>query len=441
MSLGFEQAGFDVVAAVERDPAHAAAHRFNFPRCQVLEGDALKLTAAEIAAAVEAGLKLHGRTDRPSIDVVFGGPPCQGFSVGGRLDPRDPRNLLVRRFVELVEELQPRAFVLENVPAMASAVLPGCTHPVPQWLEARLRRRADYTIRPHRVLNASRFGVPQDRRRLLLIGVRDGETLPDLPEAKFAAALKRPTMRPRPGEHGHAKTPAELPVGPTVADAIGDLPPLPPDSDDLSELFDRDWVRLPEDHVVLARGLRSEYAAWLAGETRDADDLSAPRKFDAAVLTSSMRTVHTAETVARFGATDQGEFERTSRFYRLHNKGLSGTLRAGTAPENGSFSAPRPIHPRSPRVITVREAARLSGFPDWFRFTAAKWHGFRQVGNAVPPPLARAVAEEVRDALKLPAITADGPIELGDDRLLLVASGSGRRTKKRKREAGQPTPA
>jgi DNA (cytosine-5)-methyltransferase 1 len=193
-------------------------------------------------------------------------------------------------------------------------------------------------------------------------------------------------------------------------------------------------IALSDDDLLLASATRSSYAAWLAGETRDPSDLSVPRHYHPALLTSSLRTVHTQESINRFDATAVGDFEEKSRYYRLHPKGLSGTLRAGTAPDRGSFSAPRPIHPDVPRVITVREAARLSGFPDWFRFTAAKWHGFRQVGNAVPPPLARAVAACIREALGAPAIEVDRPIDLGDEALLHVASGSGRRPSKRRRK-------
>ena len=426
MSLGFEQAGFDVVAAVEHDAAHAAAHRFNFPKCTVLQSNILSLTSQDIIEAVDEGLRAHGRTvtNRPQIDVLFGGPPCQGFSVGGVLDASDPRNRLVERFVWLVEQLQPRAFVLENVPAMASRVLPRCTRPVPEWLRARLARTG-YAVQDAKVLNASRFGVPQDRRRLLIVGAKRDETLPELPEATHAPTTKRPNTQPRPGEAGHAKTPSMLPVGPTVADAIGDLPDL----DEFGDLLERDAIVLDDAAFVLAHGLRSNYAATLAGDAIDAADLAPPRAWNPALLSSSLRTVHSHETVLRFRGTNPGDFEPKSRFYRLHADGLSGTLRAGSTPDRGSFSAPRPIHPDHPRVISVREAARLHGFPDWFRFTAAKWHGFRQVGNAVPPPLAKAVAVRVRVALRAPVVAAHGRVELGDEALLRVPSGSGRRRK------------
>src|SRR5439155_12575738 len=100
------------------------------------------------------------------------------------------------------------------------------------------------------------------------------------------------------------------------------------------------------------------------------------------LLTSSMRTIHTRLSVERFQATAPGTTEPVSRFYRPHPSGVCNTLRAGTGSERGAYTSPRPIHPKLPRVISVREAARIHGFPDWFRLHRSKWHGFRQIGNA-----------------------------------------------------------
>jgi DNA (cytosine-5)-methyltransferase 1 len=117
-------------------------------------------------------------------------------------------------------------------------------------------------------------------------------------------------------------------------------------------------------------------------------------------LSGCARSLHGAETIKRFEATPQGKREPVSKFDRLSKTGVALTLRAGTGPENGSFMAPRPIHPVHSRCITVREAARLHSFPDSFQFDPTKWHGFRQVGNSVPPLLARAVAASIKKALR-----------------------------------------
>lgn len=422
MALGFEQAGFDVVCTLEVDPTHAAVHRFNFPLCEVVQADATRVSGARLRRAVAAGLARHGRADeRARIDVVFGGPPCQGFSVGGLLDAEDPRNRLVEDFARLVASLGPRAFVLENVPAMASRTLPGERDVVPEWLRRRMAV-AGYAVGAPWVLNAAWYGVPQDRRRLVVVGVRGRAEVPTAPTPVTAARPRCPDRPLRPGDVGHGATPAGRPVGPTVADALGDLADL----DDFDELLHRDWVRLPAEVRQAAARRASPYAKRLADRAGDGD-FARPRARTPSVLSSSLRTVHAPDVVLRFAGTKVGQREPISRFVRLHPDGVSGTLRAGSTPDRGSFSAPRPIHPNRPRVISVREAARLHGYPDWFRFSAAKWHGFRQVGNSVCPPLAKAVAESVRDALELPVIAAESRLSLGSPTLLLVASGAGRR--------------
>jgi DNA (cytosine-5)-methyltransferase 1 len=137
----------------------------------------------------------------------------------------------------------------------------------------------------------------------------------------------------------------------------------------------------------------------LRGEAEDTEDYSYRRSRPEKMLTGCLRAEHTKESRDRFLATPQGQTEPISRFYRLPLKGLSNTLRSGTASDRGAFTSPRPIHPIHPRCISVREAARVHSFPDWFWFHQTKWHGFRQIGNSVPPLLARAVAQQVIEAL------------------------------------------
>ncbi len=174
-----------------------------------------------------------------------------------------------------------------------------------------------------------------------------------------------------------------LPTGPTVWDAISDLPEV--------EQF-ADLVKQDAKRVRLGRP--SEYAARLQSTRVDPDDFSYPRT-STGVLTGMKRASHTDLSRKRFAETPNGETEPISRFKKLDPNGVCNTLRAGTARNHGAFTSPRPIHPLTARCITVREAARLHSFPDWFAFHATIWHGFRQIGNAVPPLLARAVAAEV----------------------------------------------
>lgn len=430
MALGFEQAGFDVVCAVENDPAHAAVHRFNFPMCEVLERDATELTGDELVAGIESGLSRHSREgDRASVDVVFGGPPCQGFSVGGLMDPKDPRNELIEHFVRLVIALSPRAFVLENVPAMATRTLPSDDRPVPQWITARMRR-AGYAVAPPRILNASNYGVPQDRRRLVMVGLETPFQPPKAPTETHLPRARVPSGQDRREAERDGRS-----IGPSVWDAIGNLPDL----DEFDELSESDSITLPSDIRSLADETASDYARRLSGSAIDATDLARPRRRSPSRLTSSLRTLHSDDVVTRFSMVTPGGREPISRFVRLHPDGIAPTLRAGSTPDRGSFSAPRPIHPERDRVISVREAARLHGFPDWFRFSAAKWHGFRQVGNSVCPPFAKAIAESVRDALGLARVAPPGDrLTLGDPVLLKVPSGAGRRSQAVAEE--MPTP-
>lgn len=244
-------------------------------------------------------------------------------------------------------------------------------------------------------MNAADFGVPQSRERLFLLGAREGETLPDYP-----APCCQPCDRKAPD--------AGLPFGPSCADAIGDLP----NADDYPELIASDEVRItawnpPSEFAKRARCV--EDRGWFYGYRRF---------WNPHLLTSSNRTDHTAISQRRFQETRPGEIEPISRFFKLPPDGLCNTLRAGTDSARGAFTSPRPIHYRYPRCITVREMARLHGFPDWFRFHVTKWHGGRQIGNSVPPPLARAVAGAVLRSLGLKPIRPRRALVLGERRLL-----------------------
>lgn len=365
LSLGFEQAGYDLAAAVELDPIHAAVHEFNFPYATTICGDVSKVSGKSIRERAGLG-------DR-EVHAVVGGAPCQGFSLIGKRALDDPRNKLISEFARIVIELQPRYFVLENV---AGLTVGDHRKMLDEVIE--LFGGQGYTVlTPYRVLQAAEHGTPQNRRRLFLIGARDGVPLPSYPSPST-------TARKISGATVDAKN---LPLSPSVWDAISDLPEV----EEFEELLER-------DSVLAKFGEPSEYAAFLRGIKHDPDDYGHSRELDEKLLTASLRTVHTEKSISRFAATPQGKTEPISRFLRLHPEGLCNTLRAGTDSARGAHTSPRPLHPTSPRVITVREAARLHGYPDWFRFHVTKWHGFRQIGNSVPPLLARAVAASLLQA-------------------------------------------
>lgn len=349
MSLGFEQAGFHVVAAVDANEINTATHAKNFPHCKTLHADISKLSGKDLRR--DAGLG-----DR-EIDVVFGGPPCQGFSMIGKRRLDDSRNLLVYDFARLVRELRPRYFVMENV----EGLMAGRAVAVLKSLVRRVRRAGYAVVEPVQILCASDYGVPQRRRRLFVLGARKGLPVPEYPDPADYASEK-----------------------PTVWDAIGDLP----DVANIGYLLETDILRRK-------LGKPSPYAAGLRDTTPPWNGSSGT---DNRWLTGCTRTVHRRQTVKRFRAALPGTREPVSRFHRLEKAGLACALRAGTGPEHGSHTAARPIHPVHPRCITTREAARLHSFPDWFVFHPTKWHGFRQVGNSVPPLMAQAVARAIHKA-------------------------------------------
>jgi DNA (cytosine-5)-methyltransferase 1 len=382
LSLGFEQAGFDVVAAIEIDPVHAAAHKFNFPKTVVIPKSVEQLTGLEIRLAAGFGTRM--------VDCVFGGAPCQGFSLIGQRVLDDPRNKLVLEFVRLVSELDAQTFVFENVKGLT---LGRHKQFLIEFVAAFNEK--GYEVRmPWKVLNAGNFGAPQSRERLILYGAKRGLAIPDYPVPSSEIAGKR-------HQSGLRK-------GPTCLEALGDLP----NAEGFDELRHCDSVKTNEF------GFPSAYAAEMRCISNDSWHFSYPRRWDSTILTSSARTDHSEISRRRFSEVDQGKVEPVSRLLKLPSLGVSNTLRAGTDGSRGAFTSPRPIHYEYNRCITVREMARLHGFPDWFRFNVTKWHGARQIGNAVPPPLARAVAAQVLKALGITPTKPTHLIELGDPKLL-----------------------
>jgi DNA (cytosine-5)-methyltransferase 1 len=388
MTLGFEQAGFDVIASVEIDPVHCATHQYNFPFWQIICKSVTEISAIEIRDRAGIG-------DR-AIDVVFGGPPCQGFSLIGKRALDDSRNQLVFHFLRLVLELQPKYFVMENVKGLTVGKHKQFLAEIMEAFESK-----GYSVEQnYRVLDASHYGVPQHRERLFLLGCRQGLPLPQYPNpiTKPAKANKIP------------KELTDLPPSPTVWEAIADLP----NPDHYPELLKQDWceAKFPQDS--------SDYSRKLRGLVPPEQDYAYPRQCDRHLLTSSIRTHHSPKSIARFLDTPQGKTEPISHFLKLDPQGICNTLRAGTASNHGAFTSPRPIHPFQPRCITVREAARIHSYPDWFRFHATKWHGLRQIGNSVPPLLAQAVASELIKVLEITPFKPTDRQKLGEDRWLRI---------------------
>ena len=400
LGFGFEQAGFDVVAAVEIDPVHACVHQFNFPDCAVLPRSIRELSGVDIRAA--AGLDASA-----AIDVVVGGAPCQGFSIIGHRSLDDPRNSLVKEFIRLVAELQPSHFLFENVKGLTM----GKNKRFLQEIIDGFEQIGYSVLQPWQVLNAKDYGVPQNRERLFLLGAREADGLPKYPEGGRSSV--------------------------NCQDALDDFP----DAEQFEQLLFCDEV--PCDYLKRASG----YSALMRCRGAESWQYGYRRKWDRQRLTSSRRTLHTATSRRRFARTEPGTKEPISRFFRLSPDGVSNTLRAGTDSARGSFTSPRPIHYKYARCVTVREMARLHGFPDWFRFQETKWHGARQIGNSVPPPLARAIACEIMKVLPAEPTRPAKTVRLGDEALLkmnMVAAanywGVERAIEQRNRKSGRKKP-
>ncbi|MCL1476048.1 DNA cytosine methyltransferase, partial [Argonema antarcticum] len=347
LDLGMEAAGLKIALAVEKDPYTAAQYRQNFPNTPVLCADIAQLSSQEIlnsAFEMQSDRIIANRNS--CVDLVVGGPSCQGFSRIGKRDPSDSRNQGVFHFVRLVGELHPRTFVMENVTSMRDERFAELINNCWQQLLSY-----GYKVQEWR-LNASNYGVPQSRERLFWVGCLDTE---------IAA--------PAPQQHRV-----------TVYDALTDLLPL------------EGLNRLDKD-ILEAEGQPGKYSQYLN------TIFIPPTNWNPHRLTGCTLTDHSPEVIERFITAPNGEIEPISRLYRLDYQKQCTTLRAGTPSQQGGHTAPRPIHPEHPRVITVREAARLSSFPDWFQFHPTKWRGHRQIGNAVPPLLARAVGMQLIDAL------------------------------------------
>lgn len=338
LSLGFEGAGFDLLAAIDSDPIHLDLHRTNFPHCENICCDIAELRGSDLQHV--PGIE--------HIDVLIGGPPCQGFSTAGRRDIDDPRNKLIFEFARLVGELQPRYFVMENVHGLMMGQM---REELDRFVE-QIAALGYAVVSPIKVLNTADYGVPQNRKRVIVLGYQIGLRPPSYPTPRS------PT--------------------PTVKDALRDLA----------------GVSCPDRCRGTRRSVRprSRYVSRL-NEVFSRNP--APSRPSGCTVTK-----HTAATVERFKQTPPGMVEPISRFFRLSYGGQARAIRAGTGPDHGSHTAPRPIHPENPRCITVREAARLHSFPDWFEFHPTIWHGFREVGNSVPPLFAHAVAEEIRKVIR-----------------------------------------
>ena len=364
LSLGVCRAGFELRLAVDNDPKIFETHATNFPKVRHATESILNLSGKQLLQLAELR--------RNELVGLVGGPPCQGFSRIGRRDIADPRNNSFCKFFDLVRETLPVFYLAENVPGIMDGVYDGI----------RSKALSDLTeyvcLDPFEVCAAD-FGAPTNRTRVLFIGYRreffvEGFTIGD-----FASSEEIDSM--------------------IVRDALMGLPSKIKDS---WLTHERGWRKVRK---------RPEGPFWerVFGCIPDGvgDRESLLRLDKESRVSGCVATDHTPKTRRRFARLAVDEVDTVSRARRLNPFGTCPTLRAGTAQDRGSYQAVRPIHPSEDRVITPREAARLQGFPDWFRFAPTKWHSFRQIGNSVSPILSEAVLKVIRERL----ITSSAKLE------------------------------
>ena len=386
---GMKLAGFDVRAAVEMDRFACETYRFNFPDVPLFEGDIADFNALPKA-------KLRSEYGVEDVDVVFGGPPCQGYSQIGPRDLNDPRNQLYREYIDTLHTVRPAIFVMENVPNML-LLRNGL------FRDAALAEfaRAGYPSVEVLLLDASEYGVPQQRRRVFYFGVRSDlcDRIVEMRGLLLAALEKQRVAKPA-----------------TVWDAIGDLPSRVVASGDTTPYPPR--AHLSE----FAKEMRVDCEGRVYSKA--AKRASGIRQLDASLLYNH----HTKEIQARRLAlikllkpgakanslpTEVWDGARPEKWRRLHPGEPAYTLLAQMHRDLSEF-----VHPKLHRWITVREALRLQSFHDGFVPVTSEWQQLKQIGNAVPPLLTRAVGMAAAELLAVARAEGGRVISLPRDHQL-----------------------
>lgn len=366
---GWQRAGYNTRVAVDHDVAATRTHELNFPHSLTLQRDLTTFGPKDLA-------ELIGGRPRGLLAIV-GGPPCQGWSKAGRgklrsLDAtarsllHDPRNRLYRRYLEYVDYFRPPVCVMENVPGMLSIEGRNVAESILSHFED-IGYKTSYSL-----VNARWFGVPQDRRRLIFIGVRNELRL-QLSAVRLEAYARR-----------FRRDVLQLPTEDTsVRQAIGDLPFVPHGSE--------------EDPQPYRPARKASRYAQLMRERSNG------------MITDHVTRKHNAQDLEAFSVMPEGGLyhELDARLKRYRDDIFKDKYRklrwdspAGTVTAHFAKDCYTHIHPEQPRTVSIREAARFQSFPDDFRFFGNMGDRFRQIGNAVPPLMAYGIASFVREAVE-----------------------------------------
>ena len=356
-SLGFKQAGYDIRFATDNDADAVTSYRRNFNNISCELADIREIDGATVLES--SGLR------SAELDILLGGPPCQGFTSAGMKTSDDPRNSLLRHYVRLLDCIRPKWFVMENVEGLLTNA--GGLH-VRETVAAFLE--AGYSVNLEKVY-AQGYGVPQRRKRVLIVGNRLGHdfVFPEL-LTRFSGNIFRKSQI-------------------TFTDAVGDLPPA---------------ARGADEPLLFRQPPRNELQAYLRADAQIVKDHYSPLLSN--VQLARVRSLCPGQTMKDLPEHLQHESFRRRAFRRVMD-GTPVEKRGGAPSGLKRLFADEPsltitsaatrefIHPTEDRPLTFRECARLQTFPDWFEFAGDASSRIQQIGNAIPPLLARRIAEHI----------------------------------------------
>ena len=370
LSCGLAQAGFTPLLANELVPQYAETYRLNHPDTALVVGDVREVSETDIRKRLGVSVG--------EIDLLAGGPPCQGFSVNAPIRSLDDqRNHLFRDFIRVADALRPKAVLIENVPGMISLAQGSVVEQIYKELN-----QLGYAV-SHRILFAGHYGVPQMRFRTIFIGVMGRNTRIEFPEPEYnASAVANFTGARELCINVPPLFAAQLQKATTVWDAISDLPPI----ESRTRQAEYAYLGLPQSSYQIQ--LRN-------GSTRILNHAC-----NAIAKVNQERLKHIPQggswrdipvDLLPEGLKRARRSDHTKRYGRLHPEGMCSTILTKCDPHWGSF-----FHPTQDRVISVREAARIQSFPDTYVFSGTLTQQYEQVGNAVPPLLGRAIGLQIK---------------------------------------------
>ena len=376
LSEGLSEAGFHSLFASEIVPTYAETYKKNHPSAEVLTADIRTIDAEEIRQRI--GL------EKGELDLVAGGPPCQGFSINAPVRSiLDQRNHLFKEYLRFVDAFAPRAILIENVPGLVSFEHGATLHAILEAL-SQMGYGADV-----RILGAAYYGVPQMRWRTIILGLR-GKQLPAyaFPEPTYHAPI-RPNFTTMFNGQMLVKLPSvEASTHfTTVEEAIGDLPPLK-----AGEKGAAVKEYLCEPTCDYQRRLRTGSTGVYNHEAPRLSKINMERlKY----IKPGGNWTDIPDELLPKGMQRANKGDHTKRYGRVTPDGLASTILTKCDPHWGAY-----FHYNQDRSFTVREAARLQSFPDHYIFTGSMAEQYAQVGNAVPPMLASAVGLALKSILE-----------------------------------------